>query len=271
MAYDVKTDIEKIREYYRSDPLQKRFSALITGESGAGKTYLLRTCRRPIHIDSFDPGGTKCLRNEIEKGYIIADTRWESEDPLKPSKFAEWKREFEHRLRVGYFDHFGTYALDSASSWADAVMNHQLGESSRAGEAPRFTKDYTPQKVMMINAVKRMMNLPCDFILLGHLRMIEEIRGTTKDGEPLKEVKFRFLTTGQATVTIPMQFDELYVLVGKETASGLKRVLLTEAQGTYQARSRLKADGKLEREEEPDIKKLLRKIGLSWEDKEYEL
>jgi hypothetical protein len=267
MAYDIMNDINKVKSYYESDPLQQRYSALITGESGAGKTYLVRTCRTPIHIDSFDPGGTKGLRNLISTSKIIADTRWEKEDPMKPDRFAEWKKEFEHRLRVGYFEHFGTYVLDSASSWGDAVMNWQLGEHDRAGEAPKFTKDYTPQKVAMINMVKRMMNLPCDFILTGHLKMIEEIKGTTKDGEPIKSIKYRFLTTGQASVTIPMQFDELYVLIGRDSAGGVKRVLLTDAQGTYQARSRLKADGKLLVEEEPDIKALLKKIGLKWEDK----
>jgi len=43
--------------------------------------------------------------------------------------------------------------------------------------------------------------------------------------------------------------------------------MLIDAQGTYIARSRLKSDGKLKDIEEPDIKKLLKKIGKSTEDK----
>ena len=44
--------------------------------------------------------------------------------------------------------------------------------------------------------------------------------------------------------------------------------MLIDALGKYHARSRLKQNGKLEGIEEPDIKKLLKKIGLSWTDKE---
>lgn len=267
MGYDKLKELERVKKYYAGDNLQKRFSALVTGESGSGKSFLLRTCRKPIHIDSFDPGGTKGLRKWIEKGDIVADTQWENEDPYSPSQFGEWMKTTEIRIKTGYFDMFGTYCLDSASSWGDAVMNYQLKGAGRPGEAPKFTKDYTPQKTWMVNYIKKLMTLPCDFILTGHLRMIEETLGQTKEGSDIKRVIYRFLTTGQAMVTIPLQFDELYVLASKDTPRGIERRLLIESQGTYIARSRLKADGKLNAEEDPDIKKLLKKIGLDWEDK----
>jgi hypothetical protein len=52
-----------------------------------------------------------------------------------------------------------------------------------------------------------------------------------------------------------------------ETSQGLQRNFLIEAQGKYQARSRLKGSGKLNATEPADIKALLKKIGLEWEDK----
>ena len=75
------------------------------------------------------------------------------------------------------------------------------------------------------------------------------------------------MTTGKATVTIPLQFDELYVIEGEDSSTGVKRKLITESQGKYYARSRLKGDGVLSHVEEPDIKKLLKKVGLDWDDK----
>ena len=75
MAYDAAAELNRVRKYYAGDPLQKRFSALVTGETNAGKTFLLRTARLPVHIDSFDPGGTKGLRDMIASGDVVADTQ----------------------------------------------------------------------------------------------------------------------------------------------------------------------------------------------------
>jgi hypothetical protein len=267
MSYDPISDIKKVKEYYEQDPLQKRFSALIAGETGVGKSFLLRTCRFPMHIDSFDPGGTKCLRKWIERGDIVADTRWENEDPYEPTVFEAWKKETDYRFKVGYFDYFATYALDSLTTFSDAVMNAQLNKNSRAGEAPKFTKDYTPQKTDVVNRITKFMKLSCDFILTAHLKDMPEQKGTDKEGNPIMTSKYRLLVTGQAVVTVPMKFDELYILIGKDSPGGLARKLITDSQGQYIARSRLRADGKLDKEEEADMRALLKKIGLKWEDK----
>jgi len=268
MPYDYTNELKKVKEYYEGDPLQKRFSALITGETNAGKTFLLRTARKPVHIDSFDPGGTKCLREYIEKGDIVADTQWEDEDPFEPDKFAKWMKTIDLRLQIGYFDHFGTYCLDSATTWGEAVMNYGLAQKGRAGEIPQHRHDYNPQKVHMTNYIRKLMRLPCDFILTGHLREMRKVLSIdSKTGIVREDIKYRFYTTGQAVVTIPLLFDEIYVLIGEEGPRGPRRKMLIDSMGTYLARSRLKADGKLDAVEEPDIKALLKKAGLDWQDK----
>lgn len=268
MAYSSKDELEKVKKYYAEDPLQKRFSALITGETNAGKTFLLRTARRPIHIDSFDPGGTKCLSDLIKSGDVIADTQWEADDPFNPDKFAKWMRAIDIRFQIDYFSQFGTYCLDSATTWGEAVMNYQMASVGRQAEVPQHRRDYNPQKVFMTNYIKKLMRIPCDFILTGHLREIRKlVHLDTKTGIAHEEVKYRFYTTGQAVVTIPLLFDEIYVIVGEEGRTGPKRKMLIDSLGTYIARSRLKANGKLDAVEEPNIKKILRKAGLDWRDK----
>jgi len=273
MAYDYTNILKEVTDYYKGDPLQKRFSALVTGDTNAGKTYLLRTARFPIHIDSFDPGGTKCLRDLIRSednpsGQIIADTQWENDDPYDPKAFAAWMKAVDIRIHTDYFSHFGTYCLDSATMFGEAVLNYGMGNKDRAGQVPQHRYDYNPQKVYMTNYIKKLMRLPCDFILTGHLREIRKlIHLDTKTGIANEEIKYRFLTTGQAVVTIPLLFDEIYVLIAEEGRGTPKRKMLIDSAGTYVARSRLKANGLLESEEPPDIKALLKKIGLDWDDK----
>ena len=271
MPYDPMKELKRVVDYYNGDPLQKRFSAIVTGETNAGKTYLLRSARFPIHIDSFDPGGTKCLTDLIKSdsnptGQIVADTSWETEDPFEPKAFAEWMKTTNIRLNSGYFDMFGTYCIDSLTTFGSAVMNYQLNLKNRAGEVPQHRHDYNPQKILIENYIHKLMNLPCDFIITGHLRKIEKLLAVDKmTGIKRVETEFRLHVTGQAVITIPLLFDELYTIIGK--GSPPKREMLIDSLGTYIARSRLKRNGKLNASEEPDIRKILKKIGLAWSDK----
>lgn len=254
---NVKPELEKLRTMYAQDTKQESFNLLLLGESGTGKTTLAGTCRAPVVIDSFDPGGTKGLTNEIKSGRVFVDTRWESEDPKNPTAFLAWEKEFERRLREKFFDGIGTYVLDSATTWSAAIMNSILKKAGIPGQAPRFTHDYGPQKIIIRNKLQKMLNLPCDFILTGHLEaQKDEVTG---------KVKMRFLTTGKGVVTIPLLFDEIYVTTTKETSKGVKYQLLTARTGTYLAATRI-GRGIFETYEDPNIKLLLKKANRRYED-----
>jgi hypothetical protein len=267
MSYDFKDELKRVTDYYKQDRLQKRFSALICGPSGSGKTFLLRSCRYPVHVDSFDPGGTKCLSDWIKSGNVICDTRFENEDPLSPKAFALWKQSIDVRIQIKYFDHIGTYALDSSTMWMAAAMNAQQIISGTQGRAPSWNQDYKPVRAEMETYIRKLMSLPCDFILTGHLEKQEELLyKDPKTGIERKNIEYRYMTIGKAEITVPLLFDEVYVMEGKED-SNKQRLMTIQSQGKYQARSRLKGNGKLNDEEPADIKALLKKIGLSTEDK----
>ena len=44
----------------------KSANIFLAGDSGSGKTHLLKTMPGPIHIDSFDPDGLETLSEEIK-------------------------------------------------------------------------------------------------------------------------------------------------------------------------------------------------------------
>ena len=269
MNAKILNEINEIKSFYAGDKKQKRFSALVTGTSGSGKTFLLRTCRLPIHIDSFDPGGSKNLRDMIDAGDVVVDTRWEREDPFNPTAFAEWKKVTERRLLTGYFNAFGTYCLDSMTTWGQAVMNDVLRANQRAGQTPSRNHDYMPQKTAMVNYIRRLLNTDCDVIMTGHLKDEGRlIAMDTKTGIETRTVEYRLMIVGDAQITVPLLFDEMYVLQTKQAGGKLERSLLLEAQDKFHARSRLRSDNKLNSVEPADIKAILRKVGLSADDKD---
>lgn len=256
---DVKTEVEKLQKMYLENPRSESFNALVLGESGSGKSFLVRTARKPIHIDVFDPGGTINLIDLIKKGEIVPDTRWENEDPVAPRAFRDWEIAMKERIKTGYFNHFATYVLDSSTTWSDAIMNQILKTEGLQGQPPRWAHDYVPQKVKIQNWIKVLLQLPCDFILTGHLE-------GTKD-EVSGRMSYRYMTTGKASVTIPLLFDEIYVMDPKQSSKGVEYRILTQSTGTHIARSRLARQGLLSQYEEPDIKKMLKKCGFKTEDK----
>ena len=265
MPIDIKKEFAAIREMYSSQAQQKTFNALVYSDFGDGKTTLAKTCRRPVHIDSFDPGGVKSISDVVASkdnptGFVFADTRYEVEDAMKPTAFALWDREYHRRKRDGYFENIGTYIVDSATTWASAAMNVILQKAGRLG-GPPFQQDYLPAMSMIENAIKDIVTLPCDVILTAHLDVDkDEATGRMFVGP---------LFVGKLKQRIPLLFDELYCAQSKKSAAGTTYGLLTRSDGIFKARTRLGKGGIFEAFEKPDIKALLAKAGYPTEDKEY--
>lgn len=261
MPIDARVEAEKLRTMYKESASQGKINVLLTGESGSGKTFMTRYAPWPIHVDSFDPGGTKSVRDLIEKGNIVADTEFEDEDPMNPTAFKYWKAKFEDRERNGYFDNFACYWLDSATTWSDAVMNyHQAGKGgSGAGKVPVWNKDYHPQKVSIRNYLRKCLNLKCHFILTAHLNIQKDKEGNV--------IARRVMFSGQGAVTIPLLFDEIWVTDAKESSGGFNYEVKTVAAGLYLARSRLAGTGAINKTEPATLRTILKKAGLNYEDR----
>lgn len=258
MALDIQKELGALTTMYESKAQNKSFNALIWGDMGTGKTRLAITCRRPVLIHSFDPGGTKTIRDEIGNG-IYVDTRYEEEDAINPSAFAKWDLEYHRLKREKFFDHIGTYIIDSATTWSSAAMNVVLKKAGRPGGTPQ-QNDYLPTMIMLENAIKDMISLPCDCILMCHADIDkDEATGRMFVGP---------LFIGKLKVRVPLLFDEIYMTSSKETSSGTVYTLLTRNTGLYKARTRLGANNRFDTYEQPDIKALLKKAGFDTADKQ---
>jgi hypothetical protein len=266
---DVRMEAERLYQLYNDDPRTGSIKGIIYGGFGTGKTSMLRTCRLPLHVDSFDPGGTKVLRgeailngvlypDEMKRGNIICDTRYEVENPFNPSVVELWDKEFERRLSMGYFDRLGTYVIDSMTTWAQDVMYLILRKAGRTGGVPQ-QNDWLPQMTIIENAMRKFLKLPCDCILIGH-------DNADKD-ESTGKMFVSLLITGKLVKRVPILFDEIWMAQTKETSKGMEYQLLTKSTGLFTARSRLCNKGQIGMYEPADIKAILKKAGLPTDDK----
>jgi hypothetical protein len=258
MALDMKNEFAQLTKMYK-DAETSKFNALIYGALGTGKTRLLKTARLPVFIDSFDPGGTKTLRTEIEAGKIFADTRWELESPKNPTVALAWEKEYERRKKEKFFDNIGTYCIDSVTTFSDCFANQFLKSAGRQGTF-LFQADYNPIMAAISAALKDILSLPCDVIILAH----DDVDKDEATGRMFVGPNF----IGKSSRgKVPLWFDEIYCALTKSTSTGVEYQLLTQADGMYKARTRLGKEGIFDKYEKPDIKALLKKAGVNTDDK----
>jgi len=268
MTKKILSEIEKVKKFYSENPRNTTLNVIVFAPIKTGKTSLFKTARRPVYIDSFDPGGTNVLRKEIERGEVIVNTRWEDEDPFAPSAFRKWADDFKYKKSIGFFDHVGTYGLDSMTTWSQCIMNEvvkvaaQKKSTRLIGGTPQ-QNDWMQQMNHIENFMRMFVSLPCDSILTGH-----EDQPTKYDSEGnlIWEGDVGLMITGKLRNRVPALFDEIYKLEIDNYSTGSRRLVIAPRK-KLQVGSRLASDGKLDKFEPADIKALLKKVGFPSGDK----
>ena len=258
----VQTRVKNVRDHYKES--SSRFANILAyGDFGTGKTRLASTCPTPVFIDSFDPGGTKtaALQSGIANGSIFVDNRWEGDSWKQPYAFGDWEKEMEQRKQENFFDHIGTYVLDSATRWSDSMMFEILrrgtGGKTRRGSNPQL-QDYLIQQLTAVDWLGVLMGLPCHVLVTGHIAIEkDDLTGKLETG---------LLMYGKLSAKVPLVFDEKYVTRTRDSSSGVEYKLLTKNDGYYKAETRM-GGMTFSQLEEPDIKKLLVKAGADASDK----
>ena len=263
---DIKKSLEEIRATYDTSRAVDTLNAMVLGPIGSGKTMLLTTCPRPIVIDCFDPGGMKSIRGDIEKGGIYP-TLYEADDRRKPYAYTNWEGTLRQRVKEGFFDHIGTYCIDSFTSWVPCLMSQIVYRQSLKPKKERdeflpAIQDYLIGLMTIRDVIKYIANLPCHFIMTGHMaKEKDELKGTVFD---------IFKASPSLQIEVPLLFDEVYIT--HIDASGVmnKYEMYTGKRGTNEAKTRIGGKGLFKLSEPQDIKNLLKKAGLPYEDKEVE-
>jgi hypothetical protein len=251
----IEVKLDALAKKYSTKPptAQPKANIILVGGLGSGKTTSWTTAPQPVWAHSFDPGGLDSVRGIVDNKNIIADTQFEGDDPHNPTKFARWDAVYHDMKRDKVFENIGTFVLDSATTWADCIMNYVLKTSHRQGQFPQ-QNDYPQQMVRMYNAVLDMLSLPCNIVFVCHPVVDkDEVTGRTYTTPML---------TGKLKEKIPLLFSEIYYAVTNQTSKGIEYWFLTQPDGLYNARTRLGAGGKLDKYEPQNISDILNKVLL---------
>lgn len=252
-------ELQDVQLRYKDNPKSKRFSALIFGALGCGKTKLAETCPKPVLIHSFDPDGTNSIDPSlIESGDVIVDNRWEGSGPFYQTAFNDWEQEMRNYLNSGVFEEVGTFMVDTLTTWSfsartliqhatkDLEVNKKITAIEKLAKAPDRW-DYSLEHNTVLNCIRLILSVPCNVIVTAH----DQVKVNENEGV----IERAILATGKLTGLIPPLFSEFY---GMER-DGDKRYLITQKQGKWPARTRY--ENKLQPQEAPDISNILRKIG----------
>lgn len=258
------SNANRISKMYEDDPRSTTFNAIIYGAPKVGKSTVINTCPGPVLVHSFDPGGTKVLNDNIKNGRIIVDTSFETDRADKPRAFMAWEREMTALIKDGFFEHVGTFVLDSMTTWAQCIMydvirKAALKSTKRTIGSHPSQQDWMPQMNVIEKWMRIFVGLPCNCVLLGH-----DDLPTSEDGTPIDDRSL--MITGKLKKRVPALFDEVYYMHIESAVKGIRK-LQTQPKNRISAGSRLGNGGKLELQEEPDIKAILKKVDYPYKDK----
>lgn len=247
---DVKAEINKIRQMYEDGATTKYVNWLVIGNMGTGKTYSLQTLPRPLLVHSFDPGGSKVLRDGVKDGSIIVE-QFEEDSAAKPQAFKRWESRLLQHLASGFFNHFASYAIDSATTLQECLL-HQVINQMGGGKNPHRPElqHYQVMISTMKDIVKTVTTLDLHTVLIGHVDMDKD--------EVTGRMVANIAATGKLRRGLPILYDEVYIAEVLNKPKGPEYSWITQPRGNYHARSRL---ANIDASEEQNFKRLMEKSG----------
>lgn len=257
----IKKKIEAITKAYEEDiAREKHLRLCLYGEKGTGKTTTACTGRKPVYLQSFEPGGTLSSRIQemVKAGDVYIDASWEKRKLEDPKVIQDWITEMKALEESGFFKQIGTFVVDSLSMLSEYLATNVVvadtKNNTRSTGAPTMQlQNYVPFQSRLLNIMKSFVGLPCDVVMIGHIaRIRDDVTGSDKTGLNI---------IGEKTSSkITQVFGELWVTRTAADSKGRRYELVTQRDGLYDACTRL-GDGIFSTIEKQDITDLLKKAG----------
>jgi len=204
---------------------------LVYGQSGSGKTSLIKTLPAPLVLSA--EGGLLSIAD--------ADVPF-----IEVSSMDTLKEAYQWVLNADEAKHFQSIALDSISEIAEVVLNFEKKKT----KDPRAA--YGAMQEQMGDIIRGFRDLPGKNVYFSaKLEKTQDEMGRVLYAPSMPGNK-----VGQS---LPYFFDEVLALRVERDADGnSQRALMCESDGLWQAKDR---SGKLAAWEAPDLGEIIKKIG----------
>jgi hypothetical protein len=202
---------------------------LLLGDTGGGKTTQILTFPGKKFCYLFDPNAILSLQgHDVEYEEFLPDRLNLSIKSLSKDKgdkttsfanalYVEWEKDFNERIKGGFFDNIDLIAFDSATTLLDIIMDRVLTINGRAGSWPQ-QDDYGPQMLAFQNICRQLTALGKTVLMTGHLE--------TKQDELTKRIFRGPMMTGRLRVKIPLLFSDIFVCEASNDGKGVTKHLI---------------------------------------------
>lgn len=191
----------------------KRF--LLLGDTGSGKTSQILTLPGRKFCYLFDSNAILSLQGyDVEYEEFLPDKLNLSVKSLSTKVvsdrttnftsdlYVQWEKDFQDKLKAGFFDDFDVIAMDSATTFLDLIMDRVLTINGRSGSWPQ-QDDYGPQMLVFQNVCRQLTALGKVVVMTGHLE--------TKKDELVGRIFRTPMMTGRLKTKIPLLFSDIFV------------------------------------------------------------
>ena len=187
---------------------------LMLGETGSGKTTQFLTLPGKKFIYLFDPNAILSLRgHDVDYEEFLPDRINLSVKSLSKDKgdkttnytsdlFVQWEKDFDEKIKSGFFDKYDVIGMDSATTFLDLIMDRVLTINGRYGSWPQ-QDDYGPQMVVFTNVCRTLMGMGKTIYMTGHIE--------AKQDELTKRIFRKPMMTGRLATKIPLLFSDIFV------------------------------------------------------------
>lgn len=186
---------------------------LMLGDTGAGKTAQILTLPGKKFAYLFDANALLTLQGyDVDYEEFLPDIvsaaatslakgKGDQRSSISSDVYLQFEREWDERLKSGFFDAYDWICFDSATTLLDLIMDRVLTINGRYGQWPG-QDDWGPQMVAFTNLVRSANSLGKGIFMTGHLEAEKDKTTSVLAMSPM--------LTGKLKKRVPLLFSDIF-------------------------------------------------------------